>query len=89
MPLAWPLDTAPTLQAVLDSVLQVVTDAQQSRVPGGVRPLPVIIVDEANMLSLWEDKTALRMLMAFFVSLTKEKRRAHVLLATSDTCVTQ
>ena len=89
MPLIWQDDTPTTLHAVLDSVLQVASDAQQSRVAGSSQPLPVILVDEATTLDLWEDKRALHTLMAFFVSLTKEKGRAHVLLATSDTFVTQ
>lgn len=54
----------------------------RSRKPG--EPYPVIIIDEANRLHLWEDRAALDQLLAFLVYLTKEQRLAHVVLATSD-----
>ena len=40
-------------------------------------PWPVIVIDEANALTEWEDKKSLRALLKFFVFLTKEKQLAH------------
>jgi hypothetical protein len=37
----------------------------------------------------WEDKKSLNALLAFFVYLTKQEQLAHVILATSDTFLTQ
>jgi hypothetical protein len=42
--------------------------------------------DEANELMAWreEDQAALRALLSFFILVTKQQKRAHVVLATSD-----
>jgi hypothetical protein len=49
----------------------------------------VIIIDEANALMEWKDAETLRALLKFFVYLTKQEQLAHVILATSDTFLTQ
>ena len=87
VPLRWPEEVPTTLQAMMDAVMHVASDATTSA-PGSTQPLPVIIIDEANMLRMWKDETALVTLFAFFVALTKEKQRAHVVLGTSDTFLT-
>ena len=62
-------------------------EAKQERAPGD--PWPVIIIDEANDMQEWEDAKALSTLLKFFVYLTKQEKLAHVVLATSDTFLTQ
>jgi hypothetical protein len=47
---------------------------------------PVLVLDEANVLSAWgdEDKAEREALLKFFVAITKEQQRNHVILSTSD-----
>ena len=80
-------DPRTALQTIMDAYLTLVKDAKQKRKEGD--PWPVIIIDEANRLVRWKDKDSLEQLLAFFVYLTKQEQLAHVVLATSDTFLTQ
>ncbi len=80
-------DPQTALQTIMDAYVKLVKDAKQTRKEG--EPLPVIIIDEANALMKWKDAESLQQLLAFFVYLTKEAQLAHVILATSDTFLTQ
>ncbi len=80
-------DPRTALQTILDAYLKLVKEVKQKRKANG--PWPVIIIDEANALMEWKDTKSLNALLAFFVYLTKEEQLAHVLLATSDTFLTQ
>jgi len=75
------------LRTITDAYLKLVNDAKKKRKVGD--PWPVIIIDEANALTKWKDDDSLDSLLAFFVYLTKEAQLAHVILATSDTFLTQ
>jgi hypothetical protein len=80
-------DPQTALQTITNAYLKLVKDAKKKRKVGD--PWPVIIIDEANALMEWEDKKSLNALLKFFVYLTKEEQLAHVILATSDTFLTQ
>ena len=80
-------DSQTALQTIMDAYLQLVMDSHKKRKKGD--PWPVIIVDEANLLTSWKDDESLKSLLTFFVYLTKQKQLAHVILATSDTFLTQ
>ena len=80
-------DPRTALQTIIAAYLKLVKDAKQKRKGGD--PWPVIIVDEANALMEWEDTKSLNALLKFFVYITKEEQLAHVILATSDTFLTQ
>jgi hypothetical protein len=80
-------DPRTALQTITDAYLTLVKDAKQKRKAGD--PWPVIIIDEANALMEWKDKETLSALLKFFVYLTKQEQLAHVILATSDTFLTQ
>ena len=71
------------LQIVMDAYLHL----SRSRAAG--QPYPVIIIDEANRLTNWKDAAALDQLLTFLVYISKQEGLAHVLLATSDTFLTQ
>ena len=75
------------LRTITDAYLKLVKDAKKKRKVGD--PWPVIIIDEANALMKWRDNDSLDSLLAFFVYLTKQEQLAHVILATSDTFLTQ
>jgi hypothetical protein len=75
------------LRTITDAYLKLVKDAKRKRKEGD--PWPVIIIDEANALIKWKDEESLDSLLAFFVYLTKQEQLAHVILATSDTFLTQ
>ncbi|KAG7673868.1 hypothetical protein KSW81_007051 [Nannochloris sp. 'desiccata'] len=49
---------------------------------------PVIVIDEANDLMDWKEpdplQPELKQLLAFLIGISKQKRQAHVVLATSD-----
>jgi hypothetical protein len=77
------------LQMIMDAYLKLVKDAKAKRKKG--EPWPVIIIDEANTLMDWEEenKQSLNALLKFFVYLSKQEQLAHVILATSDTFLTQ
>ncbi len=81
-------DPLTALQTILDAYLKLVKDAKQKRKKKS-DPWPVIIIDEANRLTKWKDTESLEQLLAFFVYLTKQEQLAHVILATSDTFLTQ
>ena len=82
------LQREPTsLQVIINAYSRLVKEAKQKRAPGD--PWPIIIIDEANRLQEWEDTKALNTLLAFFVYLTKQEKLAHVVLATSDTFLSQ
>ncbi|KAL4518499.1 hypothetical protein Ndes2437B_g00601 [Nannochloris sp. 'desiccata'] len=53
-----------------------------------LRQKPVIVIDEANDLMDWKEpdplQPELKQLLSFLVSISKEDRLAHVILATSD-----
>ena len=76
------------LQSIMDTYLKLVKEAKQHR-KEAKDPWPVIIIDEANRLSAWENKASLEQLLAFFVYLSKQEQLAHVILATSDAFFTQ
>jgi hypothetical protein len=81
-------DPRSSFQTITDAYLTLVKDAKQKRKAGD--PWPVIIIDEANALMEWKEETeSLNALLKFFVYLTKEEQLAHVILATSDTFLTQ
>ena len=80
-------DPQSALQMIKAAYLKLVSDAKHNRKKGD--PWPVIVIDEANLLTGWEDKTSLESLLAFFVYITKQEQLAHVVLATSDTFLTQ
>ena len=75
------------LRTITDAYLKLVKDAKKKRKEGD--PWPVIIIDEANALMEWKDAETLSALLKFFVYLTKQEQLAHVILATSDTFLTQ
>jgi hypothetical protein len=75
------------LQKIMDAYLKLVKDAKAKRKEG--EPWPVIIIDEANRLRGWKDEESLDWLLAFFVYISKQEQLAHVILATSDTFLTQ
>jgi hypothetical protein len=72
---------------IMKAYLKLVQDARGLHAHG--KPWPVIIIDEANALMEWEDKSTLTALLKFFVYLTKQEQLAHVILVTSDTFLTQ
>ena len=80
-------DPQTALRTITDAYLKLVKDAKQKRKVGD--PWPVIIIDEANALMEWKDAATLSALLKFFVYLTKQEQLAHVILATSDTFLTQ
>ena len=80
-------DPRTALQTITNAYLKLVKEAKKKRKAGD--PWPVIIIDEANRLMVWKDKESLEQLLAFFVYLTKQEQLAHVILATSDTFLTQ
>ena len=80
-------DPRTALQTITNAYLKLVKDAKKKRKAGD--PWPVIIIDEANALMEWEDKKSLKSLLKFFVYLSKQEKLAHVILATSDTFLTQ
>ncbi|KAL4539599.1 hypothetical protein Ndes2526A_g02626 [Nannochloris sp. 'desiccata'] len=53
-----------------------------------LRQKPVIVIDEANDLMDWKEpdplQPELKQLLAFLIGISKQKRQAHVILATSD-----
>jgi hypothetical protein len=63
------------LQKIMSGYLSLAKEAKERRKPDD--PWPVIIIDEANSLSEWEDKKSLAALLKFFVYLTKEEQLAH------------
>jgi hypothetical protein len=63
------------LQTITAAYLKLAKEAKERRKPDD--PWPVIIIDEANALSEWEDKKSLLALLKFFVFLTKEMQLAH------------
>ena len=48
---------------------------------------PVLVIDEANVLMGWDSGKDLDTLLRFFVHATKESKRSHVVLATSEYAV--
>ena len=80
-------DPQTALQTITDAYLTLAKDVKQKRKEGD--PWPLIIIDEANALMEWKDTESLSALLKFFVYLTKEEQLAHVILATSDTFLTQ
>ena len=63
------------LKTITSAYAELAKEAKVRRKPGD--PWPVIIIDEANALSEWEDKKSLAALLKFFVYLTKEMQLAH------------
>ena len=80
-------DPRTAFQTITDAYVKLVKGAKENRKADD--PWPVIIIDEANALMQWEDKKSLNALLACFVYLTKQEQLAHVILATSDTFLTQ
>jgi hypothetical protein len=68
-------DDPTPLQTITAAYLKLSMKAKERRKPDD--PWPVIIIDEANALSEWEDKRSLMALLKFFVYLTKEMQLAH------------
>ena len=54
--------------------------------PGNSREWPVLIIDEANELMQWSDSSPLELsnLLSFFVKITKQDGRCHLLMTTSE-----
>ncbi|GAX81148.1 hypothetical protein CEUSTIGMA_g8581.t1 [Chlamydomonas eustigma] len=54
--------------------------------PGEIMRRPVIVIDEANVMMGWNKNYPEDMgtLLRFFVSITKEQKRSHVFLVTSE-----
>jgi len=52
---------------------------------------PVLVLDEANVLMAWGDqyKEERQTLLRFFVAITKARQRSHVILATSEYCLSE
>ncbi len=80
-------DPRMALQTIMDAYLKLVKEAKQKCKAND--PWPVIIIDEANALIEWKETETLNALLKFFVYLTKQEQLAHVILATSDTFLTQ
>ena len=82
-------DPRSALQTIMDAYLKLVKEAKHKNKVRG--PWPVIIIDDANRLKKWEEKSreSLDSLLAFFVYLTKQEELAHVILASSDTFLTE
>ena len=76
----------PLLPLVVGRCLLVADDAAPSETRRDASAVSLLAADEANVLMEWreEDKgeTQLRQLLRFFVNITKESNRAHVVLAT-------
>jgi Cdc6-like AAA superfamily ATPase len=79
-----------TLTGVIEAYTRMLRQCEEQRKEGTPSPPvpspPVIVIDEANVLMNWDasSKGDLETLIRFFVHMTKESRRCHVLLATSD-----
>ncbi len=71
-----------TQGSVLAALLEVLIQREVQRRPG----VPVMVIDEAHVLMEWPEgsQAALAALVRFLLHLTKEGRRCHVLLATSE-----
>ncbi|GAX86106.1 hypothetical protein CEUSTIGMA_g13519.t1 [Chlamydomonas eustigma] len=79
---------------VLMEAFQLLLDAWEKEIikesrgidPGEIMRRPVIVIDEANVMMGWNKDYAKDMgtLIRFFVSITKEKKRSHVFLVTSE-----
>lgn len=67
----------------LDLVLEAYAQAL-SKLPPGQHA--VLVIDECNTLSEWraEDGASVRSLLRFFVKVSRQVNKAHVVLATSD-----
>jgi hypothetical protein len=80
-------DPRTAFQTITDAYVKLVKGAKENRKADD--PWPVIIIDEANALMEWKEPETLSALLKFFVYLTKQEQLAHVILATSDTFLTQ
>jgi AAA+ ATPase superfamily predicted ATPase len=69
------LEDPTPLQTIMSAYRKLIDEAKKVRKPGD--PWPVIIIDEANVLSKWEDVNSLEALLRFFVYLTKQEQLAH------------
>jgi Cdc6-like AAA superfamily ATPase len=78
----------PPLAAVCEAYIALLDAWYKARAAGKLqddRP-PVLVVDEANALMAWGDQYTVerQTLLKFFVAISKEQRRSHVILATSE-----
>ncbi|KAL4524542.1 hypothetical protein Ndes2526A_g06662 [Nannochloris sp. 'desiccata'] len=75
-----PQDKATDLMAVIDTY-----NFLLENIPPGQKK-PIIVIDEANALTLWKrkDAVALKQLLEFFKRSCKEIHTAHIVLATSE-----
>jgi len=78
----------PPLAAVCEAYIALLDAWYKARAAGKLqddRP-PVLALDEANTLMAWGDQYTVdrQTLLKFFVAISKEQRRSHVILATSD-----
>ena len=69
---------SPSMTEVLQAYWEILTKFGKSRV--------VLVIDECNTLSQWsaEDQTDLNALLSFFTMVSKQERRAKVILATGQ-----
>ncbi|KAL4547496.1 hypothetical protein Ndes2526B_g06742 [Nannochloris sp. 'desiccata'] len=76
----FPEDKATDLMAVIDTY-----NFLLENIPPGQKK-PIIVIDEANALTLWKrkDAVALKQLLEFFKRSCKEIHTAHIVLATSE-----
>eukprot|EP00898_Chlorokybus_atmophyticus_P005014 jgi/Chlat1/5513/Chrsp360S05324 len=77
-----------SLQSVLNAYDALLDAWETARKQGTLTAMgyPVLVIDEANVIMDWSDKYSadLKTLVMFLIRNTKQERRAHVILATSD-----
>jgi hypothetical protein len=78
----------PPLDQVTEAYIALLDLWDQARAAGTLQDSnpPVLVIDEANVLTEWDEQYAAerRGLLRFFITITKVTSRSHVLLATSD-----
>jgi AAA+ ATPase superfamily predicted ATPase len=78
----------PPLAAVCEAYIALLDAWYKARAAGKLQEgmPPVLALDEANVLMAWGDQYTVerQALLRFFVAITKEQRRSHVILATSE-----
>jgi len=77
-----------TLREVLSAYIRVLQAWDEARSEGKLKDgsMPVLVLDEASALMEWSpaDSDELARLLRFFVTVTKEMKSCHVVLATAD-----
>jgi KaiC/GvpD/RAD55 family RecA-like ATPase len=77
---------SPESGSAMDVVLESLEKMLQLWEKASPHQKPVLVFDEANKLTLWQDKyeDELDVLLSFFIKITKQQRRCHILLVTSE-----